>query len=97
MYTWKDAHSPTASSTRRRLGVYHLTELVRPKVYFAPCMHLTFQWYLQAIDELQATKQFELFSLQADQDEHSLEMHLPYVRKIFEGYGSPDLIAPEDH
>lgn len=26
--------------------------------------------------------------LQTDEDEHSLEMHLPYVRKIFEGYVS---------
>jgi predicted class III extradiol MEMO1 family dioxygenase len=25
-------------------------------------------------------------SLDADEAEHSLEMHLPYVRKIFEGY-----------
>ena len=25
-------------------------------------------------------------SIQTDQDEHSIEMHLPYVRKVFEGY-----------
>jgi len=24
-----------------------------------------------------------------DEDEHSIEMHLPYVRKIFEGYATP--------
>ena len=24
--------------------------------------------------------------IQTDEDEHSIEMHLPYVRKIFEGY-----------
>ena len=24
--------------------------------------------------------------LGTDEDEHSIEMHLPYVRKIFEGY-----------
>jgi predicted class III extradiol MEMO1 family dioxygenase len=25
-------------------------------------------------------------SIQTDEDEHSIEMHLPYVRKVFEGY-----------
>lgn len=24
--------------------------------------------------------------IQTDEDEHSIEMHLPYVRKAFEGY-----------
>ena len=24
--------------------------------------------------------------IQTDQDEHSIEMHLPYVRKVFEGW-----------
>lgn len=37
------------------------------------------------INELRATGKFEALSLQADEDEHSLEMHLPYVRKVFEG------------
>jgi predicted class III extradiol MEMO1 family dioxygenase len=41
---------------------------------------------LEVINELKATKRFELLSLQGDEDEHSIEMHLPYVRKIFEGY-----------
>ncbi len=27
--------------------------------------------------------------LGTDEDEHSIEMHLPYVRKIFEGYVTP--------
>jgi predicted class III extradiol MEMO1 family dioxygenase len=25
-------------------------------------------------------------SLSTDEDEHSIEMHLPYVRKVFEGW-----------
>ncbi|GAA6007113.1 hypothetical protein JCM10207_001512 [Rhodosporidiobolus poonsookiae] len=37
------------------------------------------------IDGLQATGKFELMDKDADEDEHSIEMHLPYVRKIFEG------------
>ncbi|KAF8973967.1 MEMO1 family [Flammula alnicola] len=40
---------------------------------------------LNTIKELKATGKFESMGLQADEDEHSIEMHLPYVRKIFEG------------
>ncbi|KAJ7598078.1 hypothetical protein C8J56DRAFT_919136 [Mycena floridula] len=38
------------------------------------------------IDSLKATNKFSTLSIDADQAEHSLEMHLPYVRKIFQGY-----------
>ncbi|KAL0580406.1 hypothetical protein V5O48_001651 [Marasmius crinis-equi] len=38
-----------------------------------------------AIRELDETGKFETFSLDDDEAEHSLEMHLPYIRKIFEG------------
>ncbi|KAG5648031.1 hypothetical protein DXG03_007066 [Asterophora parasitica] len=40
---------------------------------------------LATIDELRSTGRFESMSIQADEDEHSIEMHLPYVRKVFEG------------
>jgi len=40
---------------------------------------------LQTIEELRATGKFAKLSVQADEDEHSLEMHLPYIRKVFEG------------
>lgn len=39
----------------------------------------------ETIEELRSTGQFESMSIKADEDEHSIEMHLPYVRKIFEG------------
>ena len=39
-----------------------------------------------AIDELKKTGQFSEMDQGTDEDEHSIEMHLPYVRKIFEGY-----------
>jgi len=39
----------------------------------------------ETIDELLATKEFEVMSKEDDEAEHSLEMQLPYVRKIFEG------------
>lgn len=38
-----------------------------------------------AIDELKSTGKFETMSQSTDEDEHSIELHLPYVRKIFEG------------
>ncbi|KAJ7181709.1 MEMO1 family [Mycena crocata] len=40
---------------------------------------------LETIRELTATGKFERFSKSAEEDEHSLEMHLPYIRKVFEG------------
>ena len=38
-----------------------------------------------AIDELNNTGQFSQMELSTDEDEHSIEMHLPYIRKVFEG------------
>jgi len=58
-------------------------------------------WYT-AIAELRATGNFSDMDIQTDEDEHSLEMHLPYVRKVFEGSGmgvhAPELrlIVPVD-
>ncbi|KAH9175276.1 UPF0103-domain-containing protein [Lactarius sanguifluus] len=37
------------------------------------------------IDELNNTGQFSQMELGTDEDEHSIEMHLPYIRKVFEG------------
>lgn len=39
----------------------------------------------EAIQALKATGKFEMMDLRSDEEEHSIEMHLPYVRKIFEG------------
>ncbi|THV04905.1 UPF0103-domain-containing protein [Dendrothele bispora CBS 962.96] len=39
----------------------------------------------ETINELKETGKFEILDIDADEAEHSLEMHLPYVRKIFEG------------
>jgi len=36
-----------------------------------------------AIEELKASKAFTEMSYDVDEAEHSLEMHLPYIRKIF--------------
>ncbi|QRV76283.1 AmmeMemoRadiSam system protein B [Ceratobasidium sp. AG-Ba] len=40
---------------------------------------------LDIIAELRKTEQFSDMSLRTDEDEHSIEMHLPYVRKVFQG------------
>lgn len=37
-------------------------------------------------EELKATGKFELMDLRVDEAEHSMEMHLPYLVKVFEGY-----------
>lgn len=34
--------------------------------------------------DLDATGQFERMSLDVDEDEHSIEMHLPYIAKVME-------------
>lgn len=37
-------------------------------------------------EELKATGKFELMDLHVDEAEHSMEMHLPYLAKVFEGH-----------
>ncbi|KAK7058928.1 hypothetical protein VNI00_001552 [Paramarasmius palmivorus] len=37
----------------------------------------------ETVEELKKTGKFEEFTKGEDEDEHSLEMHLPYVRKVF--------------
>lgn len=39
----------------------------------------------ETVKELMATRHFSEMSQSVDEDEHSIEMHLPYIRKIFEG------------
>lgn len=39
-----------------------------------------------AIQALRQTGEFEDMTIDQDEDEHSIEMHLPFVRKIFEKY-----------
>lgn len=37
-------------------------------------------------EELKATGKFEMMDLRVDEAEHSMEMHLPYLVKVFQGY-----------
>ncbi|KAF2303787.1 hypothetical protein GH714_023414 [Hevea brasiliensis] len=41
---------------------------------------------LEVIEELNATGKFELMDLRVDEAEHSMEMHLLYLVKVFEGH-----------
>ncbi|XP_073055230.1 uncharacterized protein [Primulina eburnea] len=40
----------------------------------------------EVIEELKATGKFELMDLHVDEAEHSMEMHLPYLVQVFQGY-----------
>jgi hypothetical protein len=75
-------HFPSAPNTPLPLGIYHSIARVRHYWLFSS----SFTSLFAAIDELKETGQFSDIDLDTDEDEHSIEMHLPYVRKIFEGY-----------
>ena len=36
-------------------------------------------------DELMSSGEFEVMTLEADEDEHSIEMHLPYIARVMQG------------
>jgi predicted class III extradiol MEMO1 family dioxygenase len=40
--------------------------------------------YATVYTDLEATGQFEWMNTSMDEDEHSIEMHLPYIAKIME-------------
>lgn len=42
--------------------------------------------FVQVNEELKATGKFEFMDLHVDEAEHSMEMHLPYLVKVFQGY-----------
>ena len=44
------------------------------------------------VQELKDTKQFEEMSNSTDEDEHSIELHLPYIAKVMERYLHFDII-----
>ncbi|XP_067000842.1 protein MEMO1 [Anabrus simplex] len=48
----------------------------------------------QVYRELEASGQFEWMNLTVDEDEHSIEMHLPYIAKAMEDYKDSFTIVP---
>ncbi|KAF6037031.1 MEMO1 [Bugula neritina] len=57
--------------------------LSRTKEYETPLYNLKLDTSL--IEELHSTGNFEWMSQTTDEDEHSIEMHLPYIAKVMEG------------
>ncbi|GAA5929559.1 Mho1p [Sporobolomyces koalae] len=57
--------------------------LSRCRSYATPVGELPLD--LDTISELSETGKFEWMARETDEDEHSIEMHLPYIRKVFEG------------
>lgn len=53
--------------------------LINPKLSYFISITYT------VIEELRATGKFELMDLHVDEAEHSMEMHLPYLAKVFHG------------
>ncbi|KAF3782795.1 memo1 protein [Nymphaea thermarum] len=64
--------------------------LTRTTVYKTPLGDLPID--LEVNEELKATGKFELMDVQVDEAEHSMEMHLPYLAKVFHGW--PVKIVP---
>ncbi|XP_078443545.1 ammeMemoRadiSam system protein B [Wolffia australiana] len=64
--------------------------LTKATVYSTPVGDLSID--LEVNKELQATGKFELMDMRVDEAEHSMEMHLPYLAKVFRGY--PVKIVP---
>ncbi|CAM6105097.1 unnamed protein product [Calypogeia fissa] len=65
---------------------YHFTRkcaLSRVSTYETPLGNLPID--LEIYQELKATGKFEDMDINVDEAEHSMEMHLPYIAKIFQG------------
>ena len=88
-------HYRDVRSMRRPSVIYLWIRIVclsYPDVLIMPIYSLV----TSAINQLKETGHFEWMSLSQDEAEHSIEMHLPYVRKIFAGYASRFLIVRKD-
>ncbi|CAB3258256.1 unnamed protein product [Arctia plantaginis] len=72
-----------------RLGGCALSSLDK---YQTPLYDLTIDKQIYA--ELEASRQFEWMDVQTDEDEHSIEMHLPYIAKVMEEFQTAFTIIP---
>nr|XP_002731317.1 PREDICTED: protein MEMO1-like [Saccoglossus kowalevskii] len=66
--------------------------LSRTVTYDTPLYNLPID--TQVYGELMSTGQFEKMSIETDEDEHSIEMHLPYVAKVMESKRDQFTIVP---
>ncbi|CAH9099804.1 unnamed protein product [Cuscuta europaea] len=58
--------------------------LSKATVYKTPIGDLPID--MEVIEELKASGKFEMMDLNVDEAEHSMEMHLPYLAKVFHGF-----------
>ncbi|KAJ3672356.1 hypothetical protein LUZ60_007077 [Juncus effusus] len=65
---------------------YYTTKcaLTKATVYSTPIGDLPVDQ--EVIEELKKTRKFETMDLRVDEAEHSMEMHLPYLAKVFKGH-----------
>ena len=87
MFTWTDVHYPLLMSMSRRSETFpwilQVSTLWSPSHFMVE--YLLLLLLLSAISELRATESFTDMSVETEEGEHSIEMHLPYIRKVFEG------------
>lgn len=69
----------------KHVVLYYWVESHRIRIYINVFVLLYFEISL-VYGELWKTGMFERMSLQTDEDEHSIEMHLPYTAKAMERY-----------
>lgn len=62
------------------------------KKYETPLYDLKIDTQINA--ELEATKEFQWMDMKTDEDEHSIEMHLPYIAKVMEDFKDQYTIVP---
>lgn len=62
------------------------------KKYQTPLYDLKIDTAINA--ELDATQEFQWMDMKTDEDEHSIEMHLPYVAKVMEDFKDQFTIVP---
>jgi hypothetical protein len=79
-----DVRCRVVRATRHLLVRYHWIAEVSSHALYAHELIFNTTAY-PAIDELAETGEFTEMDIDTDEDEHSIEMHLPYIRKVFEG------------
>lgn len=62
------------------------------KTYETPLYDLKID--TKVIAELEATRQFQWMDIKTDEDEHSIEMTIPYVAKVMEDFKDQFTIVP---
>ena len=78
-----------SSVTKYRTPFYDLTidtqgKIINQSKFYLHLLKYSLIYSFLVYKELQTTGCFEWMDLETDEDEHSIEMHLPYIAKVFE-------------